>query len=112
MTDDKVKALPVKFKQPGPVDKTLVGPHEVDKQKCMHSPFLGASFVVDASLAEVECSLCHEKLNPMWVLGELTKRDSRFHEAHRRYHEETKRLKERSSTKCQCCGKMTRISDR
>lgn len=104
--DDKVTRLPVRFKDAAPADRTLVFPHEVGKSDgCQHE-----KFIVDRAKAEVECGACGEKLNPMWVLVQLCGRDRRFHEAHKRYHDEMKRLSERSRTKCDHCGRMTRIS--
>jgi hypothetical protein len=106
--EDKIKKLPVKFKGPLPPDRTLLSPREVGRTKCLHYP---GHFIVDGSLAEVTCGDCGEKLNPMWVLQQLATRDRNFAEAHTRYHEQMKRLSERTSTKCRHCGKMTRISN-
>jgi hypothetical protein len=106
---DNVKPLPVKFKGPLPEERTLLVPYEVGKSKCSHYP---GRFIVDSSLAEVTCGDCNEKLNPMWVLGQLATRDRNFAEAHVRYHEQMKRLSDRTSTKCRHCGKMTRVSNR
>lgn len=103
--DDKVTPLPVKFKAPEPAERSLLAPYEVGKRTCYHD-----QFVVDATLSTVECAACHEKLDPMWVLAHLCHRDHRFVEAHRRYADEMKRLEERSRTKCDRCGHMTRIS--
>lgn len=105
--DDNVKKLPVKFKTPIPPERSLV---EVQLGKCTHRSMFGAAYAVDESLAEVECSLCAAKLNPMWVLAQLASDDRRYFEAHQRYHDEMKRLKERSRTKCNSCGVMTLIS--
>lgn len=105
--DGKVKKLPVRFRKPGPEDRTLLHPHEVGTRQCFHD-----RFIIDETLATVSCGDCKASLNPMWVLKSLTARDSRFHEAHRRYNEESKRLAERSRTQCDHCGKMTRISRR
>jgi Zn finger protein HypA/HybF involved in hydrogenase expression len=85
----------------------LLLPHEVGQRPCYHQ-----RFVVDGTKAEVECGDCHEKLNPMWVLTQLAMRDHRFHEAHERYAEEMRRLDERHRTKCDHCGRMTRIRRR
>jgi hypothetical protein len=46
----------------------------------------------------------------MWVLTKLAHKETGYHETERRYHEEMKRLSERSRTKCEHCGQMTRIS--
>jgi ribosomal protein S27E len=105
--DDKVKRLPVRFKTPSPPERSLLLPFEVGARQCFHKQFL-----IDAEKAEVECADCHALLNPLWVLAQLAHRDHRFHEAHRRYAEEMKRLEERSRTRCQGCGRMTRISRR
>lgn len=77
----------------------------VHGMECFHRRFL-----VDETKAEVECKDCGEKLNPMWVLRQLAQRENQYHEYHARYHDECKRLAERSKTKCQHCGQMTRIS--
>lgn len=108
-----VERLPVKFKTPVPVDRVLVRPFEIQRHEpCIHSPLMGASYVVDEKLAEVECGKCGAKLNPMWVLAQIASHDRRLHEAQARYQDEQKRLAERSKTKCQHCQKMTRISRR
>ena len=100
---ENVVPLPVRFKDAGPEERVFEIVHTT---KCWHR----AQFIVDESLATVECGACHEKLNPMWVLNTLAKEDRRMHEAHDRYKDEMRRLTERSSTKCQHCQKMTRIS--
>lgn len=108
--DEKVKRLPVRFKPPVPEDRTLVRPFEVAKGGgCSH---LFCGYVVDEALAEVECGRCGAKLNPMWVLTRLANEDRRMAELRERYQDEQRRLSERSRTKCQHCGKMTRISHR
>lgn len=76
------------------------------KPGCQHT----ASFTVDEKLDTVECSACGEKLNPIWALKQLARMETRWHRHHEQYQEECKRLAERSRTKCQHCGEMTRIS--
>ena len=108
MTDNNVTSLPVKFKSPVPPDRTLLFPHEVGQYaKCHHE-----KFVVDGAKAQVECATCGERLEPMWVLVRLCGRDGEFHRAHALYAEQMARLHERTRTKCQHCGQMTRISNR
>jgi uncharacterized protein YeaO (DUF488 family) len=46
------------------------------------------------------------------VLRKLAHRETDFHQLAERYHDEMRRLSERSRTRCMHCGKMTRISDR
>ena len=106
--DDNVTKLPVRFKSPLADERTLMHPWEVHKSGvCSH---MFVQYIVDPSLAEVECGRCGAKLNPMWVLSHLAVQDRRFQDAAERYREETKRISERQRTKCQHCGKMTRIS--
>ena len=108
--ESKVTKIPVNFKKTDQEQSLLDPydlPHSVRKSKCFHK-----KFVVDESLAEVECADCGEKLNPMWVLRELCKKESIWRRAARRYSDEMKRLKERSRTKCYSCGAMTPISKR
>ena len=78
----------------------------VPGMKCFHR-----RFVVDDTLAEVECADCHEKLSPMWVLRQLAQKENRYHELAARYQDQMKRLAERSRTKCRKCGQMTEISN-
>jgi hypothetical protein len=106
--DDNIAKLPVKFRHPVPEDRSLVRPWEIGRpEECGH---LFCAYVVDATKNTVECGRCGADLNPMWVLSQLCNRDAQFHESARRYREETKRLAERSRTKCEWCDRMTRIS--
>ncbi|WP_413194204.1 hypothetical protein [Pararobbsia alpina] len=100
--DDNVTVLPV-TPRPNLVDERVFT--MVPGMTCWHRRYL-----VDDKKAEVECADCHEKLNPMWVLQQLAFAENRYHELHARYHDELKRLGERSRTKCEHCGQMTRIS--
>lgn len=101
---ENVLQLKVPFKKPAPEDVVLI----VERTKCMHF----GRFLVDATKAEVTCRDCGEKLNPMFVLGRLASEETRWHESFKRYQGQMKRLNERSRTKCQHCGQMTRISGR
>ena len=100
---DNVIKLSAPFKKPVPEGQFLmVGP-----MPCCH---FNGPFIVDDTLAEVTCGKCQAKLNPMFVLKQLAHQETRWHESMRRYQGEMKRLDERSSTKCQHCKKLTRIS--
>lgn len=100
-----VTKLPVNFRKPPEENRTLLLPWEVGKPKpCYHE-----AFVVDQEKSEVECAKCGEKLNPMWVLSYLAGQDRRMAENHAYAQESMSRLADRSRTKCQHCGKMTRI---
>jgi ribosomal protein S27AE len=108
--DANVKRLPVRFKHPMPDDRSVVRPHEVGRyDACDHWRVV---YIVDEKKNTVECGKCGADLNPIWALGQLASRDSLFHETAKRYQEEMRRLDERERTKCENCGKMTRISRR
>lgn len=102
---ENVVQLNAPFKQPVPEERYLVRAPRLDACSHWNGPFL-----VNETLAEVTCGKCGEKLNPMWVLGQLVAKENRWHEHFARYQEEMKRLAERSRTKCEHCGEMTRIS--
>jgi hypothetical protein len=78
---------------------------EVHGYECRHQ-----RFTVDAALAQVSCADCKERLDPMFALIQLARKETRYHELHARYQDEMQRLGERSKTKCQHCDQMTRIS--
>lgn len=103
MSEENIVDLPIKPRVDLGEERVLRAVHT---GRCWHMH----GFVVDDQLAEVTCSACGEKLNPMWVLAQLAQREHRYHELHARYHDELKRLAERERTKCQHCGQMTRIS--
>jgi hypothetical protein len=122
MSDDSVTRLPVKFKTPPSGERVL---DVVRGGGCNHDFFFAGdplapggavmrpvTYIVDPAAAEVECSNCKAKLNPMWVLARLAHNETRYHETAKRYQEEMKRLSERARTKCAYCGQMTRISRR
>ena len=107
---DNITKLPIRFKSPTPEDRSVMRRFEVHKGRdCNH---LRVPYLVDVSEAMVECGRCGEKLNPMWVLGQLAVHDYRMAESQARYKDEMKRLSERTRTKCHHCGQMTRISNR
>jgi hypothetical protein len=103
--EEKIVELPVKFKNPVEAGRYL---KEVSYPgKCWHEK---GPFIVDTTLATVECGMCKEKLNPMWVLDFLARKETHWHSMRARYAEEMARLAARSKTKCQHCHKITRIS--
>lgn len=67
-------------------------------------------YQINESGTEVICGTCKEKLNPIWVLRQLSITEGRWHQLHNRYQDEMKRLADRSKTKCRHCGEMTPIS--
>jgi hypothetical protein len=102
--DDNVTKLPVKFRNPPDENRTLFEPWEVGKSSCHHD-----AFVVDPKKSEVECAKCGESLNPMWVLSYLAMKDRNIASNFDRAQEAMTRLAQRVRTKCQHCGKLTRI---
>lgn len=103
--EENVVQLKVPFKKPVPEEPFLV----VEHSPCSH---FNGPFLVDPDKAEVTCGRCKEKLNPMFVLKQLAYQETSWHEHFKRYQEDMQRLRERSRTKCQHCGQMTRISHR
>ncbi len=75
--------------------------------KCIH--FQGP-FEVDSKAGKCICKACGEEVDAIFVLEQLMKMESRWMQTRAAYQDEMKRLAERSSTKCQKCGQMTRIS--
>lgn len=102
MTDDNVFALPVK---PRPDEDPFLCP--VPPTKCGHLP---GSFEVDLKAGKCVCKTCGEEVSPMHVLERLMQEESRWRRARDEYHENMRRLAERSRVKCQHCGEFTRIS--
>lgn len=98
----EVVPIGVEFKEPGKEQKRVL---EVVYPRCFHGPFL-----IDPEAGEVTCKRCGEKLNPMAVLQRLANKESEYRRVAETYQEQMRRLGERSRTKCQHCGKMTRIN--
>jgi len=67
------------------------------------------SILVDADLWEIECAECHEKLNPIEYLIKLAQNERLVKMEATMIREQIKQLSNRVRTKCQHCGKMTRI---
>jgi len=111
--DDKIKRLPVSFKAPpGEIRKALqVIESYASHGGCNHRWFFREDVMIDVTYfiregeTEVECGNCHAKLDPMWVLRLLATEESQWERARSRYHEEMKRLSERSRTKCDHYGR-------
>ena len=99
-----IPKLPVKNKRDSEGKLFLTAPpHE----KCKH---LFGSFEVDEDAGKCKCLECGEEVSPMFVLKRLMRQESQWNQTRERYKDEMKRLANRSKTKCDHCGKMTRIS--
>ena len=112
-----VTPIPIKFKAPPCDDAPMLKVVSWDG-KCNHryamrdDRMVHASYQIREGETEVECSLCHTRLDPMFVLRILASEETQWHRARQRYIDEMKRLSERSRTKCWHCGQMTEISRR
>lgn len=119
MSDDNITKLPINFKAPpseqGPMLKVL---DYFDRERCNHTfayvdgRRVDAQYLIREGETEVECGLCSTKLDPMFVLKRLAHEETKWDRDRRSYQEEMKRLSERRRTKCDNCGKMTRITCR
>ncbi len=116
--DDNVKKLLVRFKTPPDGTKMLKVVHYGEDGKCDHiwsrrndGLMRDVQYIIREAETEVECGECGTKLDPMWVLKRLANEETQWGRTREHYIEEMKRLRERSRTKCQHCGKMTRISN-
>jgi hypothetical protein len=98
--DDNVTQLPKKAKPAAEAALTVV----YNYGKCPH-----AHVEIDEKLAEVVCSDCKEKLNPIWVLTMLSREDSRLRDRWAGMRAEIRLLGERTRTKCDHCHKFTRV---
>lgn len=98
-----IKTLPVKNKRND--NGLFLVPSPVNKCKHYTGPF-----EVDQDSGTCICKECGEKVTPIFVLKRLMDSESRWNRARSNYIDQMKRLKERSRTKCQHCGRMTAIS--
>lgn len=87
-------------------DKTFEIVHRYNKE-CSH-----LRYEVDEALSEVTCRDCGAKLTPMFVLLQLAKLENSWISDYKRTVKAVEQLSKRQRTKCDHCGKMTRISRR
>ena len=119
-TDEKVARLGVKFKAPPAADGPMLRlVDRYDRETCNHQTYFAAGgglrdvhYLIREGETEVECGNCGTRLDPMFVLRNLAKKESDWNRTREVYQEEMARLKDRQRTTCQHCGKMTRISRR
>lgn len=111
--DDKVRKLGVKFKGP-PSDEQML--KVVRDGGCDHriawvnNRMVHASYLIREGETEVECGFCGTRLDPMFVLRLLAHEETTWLRTRKAYQDEMKRLAARRRTKCEYCGRMTRIS--
>lgn len=102
-TSADILQLPVKPREPVK-DRFLV---PVPASTCSHWQ---GPFEIDVKGTKCKCLKCGEEVGPFFVLEQLMLQESHWMRAREAYLAEMKRLGERSRTKCQHCGKVTRIS--
>lgn len=102
MSDENVTRIPTK---PRPKDRptfSVVDRFMRSTRECPHM-----HFELDERMAEVTCSDCHAKLNPMWVLGVLASEDNRLRDSWASLRASIHAMRERLRVKCQHCHKFT-----
>jgi hypothetical protein len=114
--ENNIRRLPVSFRSRIEGDGLCLKIVEGAQKACDHvaawhdgAP-VDVSYLIRDGETEVECGHCGTRLEPMWVLSQMAKRESRYRRTVERCHEELSRLAERSKTRCECCGEMTSIS--
>lgn len=74
--------------------------------RCQHN-----KFIYDETLGYVECGLCGEHLNPLWVIGQFTDKESRAVRYLAQLEQLVADTKAKTRCKCQHCGEMTNIAN-
>lgn len=74
---------------------------------CQHN-----KYIVDERLEYVECALCGEKLNPMWVMSQLCLLEARYNMRLKHLGKLCEKAGKKNHCKCEHCGKMTKIQRR
>ena len=78
---------------------------EYDMERCHHW-----QLIIDTALNEVECDDCGARLNPVEALMRFARQESRLFQRQAEILPLLERLEKKSRTKCQHCGKMTRVN--
>lgn len=102
-----VVPLPV-ARRPSPEDGPMLRSVGLGS-RCIH---FNMQFEIDHDAAKCRCLGCGLEVSPMFVLEALMRKESRWLQTRAAYQDEMRRLAERERTKCQHCGKITRISNR
>lgn len=103
VSGENILKLPVKTRHP--IGGAFLQP--VPAMTCSH---WRGPFEVDVKGGKCKCLSCGGDVSPMFVLDQLMNQESQWMRTRAAYMDEMKRLAERSKTKCDHCGKMTRIS--
>lgn len=73
-------------------------------KRCKHNKFL-----VDEELGYVECGICGEHLNPIWVISQLCNREARAWVKLNDLNKLAIEASQKNRCKCEHCKQMTRI---
>jgi ribosomal protein S27E len=73
-------------------------------RKCQHT-----KFIVDEAENFIECGICGEKLNPIWVVMQMASSEHRAIRNLEEIEEIMKKALAKTKCKCQHCNKMTDI---
>ncbi len=71
---------------------------------CQHRRLL-----VDEAKSDVTCKDCGERINPIWILNEMSKKESWHRTQVMDMRRRIEKLSSKLRCKCEHCGKMTRI---
>lgn len=74
---------------------------------CRHT---GVTYIVDETLAEVQCGECGAKLEPVWVLRQLCEKEAKWNRNREEFLAIKKEAEARTRTRCQHCDQMTAIN--
>jgi len=99
---DNIESIGVKFKKPVKEDRML-------RTISRGAGCLSHSYIIDEESNEVTCGKCDKTFNHMAVLVDLTRKEGTWVRNQARSIELMAKLAERSRTKCNNCGKMTKI---
>lgn len=106
MSDDKIKRLPVRFRKEGHEGKmlTLVPRY---RNKCLEH-----QYIIDEEANKVTCTNCDKIFNPMFVLVQLARKESRWMMNRSDYQDRMKRLSEKQRVKCKHCKQFTPVKEK
>ena len=101
---DKDESIVINFTQ----KDILADPPElklVNDGTCQHSHFL-----ISKDLDRVECGKCGEKLNPMYVLVQLSRVENRYRSKLASLREKISKINKKKKFKCGHCGKFSDLT--
>lgn len=74
--------------------------------ECHHR---GVTYYFDEAENEITCGACKARLNPVWVIAEMAKHESRWCAHREAYLRALEKYEQRKRCKCEHCGQFTRI---